>query len=160
MKFVDTLAARRLMQPVNVLRDHSGQLAVLLPLRQLFVSCVGFGGQNQHFIPVETVKLFRIPVEKGVGKDLFRRIIILLIVQPVRAAKVRDPALRGDAGTAEKDDPAAGIDQLLKLFICHNQSFFLLLSGAVQCLKTQTPSGGPAPGRINRQMGRMFPTQG
>ena len=47
-----------------------------------------------------------------------RRIFILLIVQPIYASEIRDAALRGDAGTAEKDDVVALGDHFFQLQNC------------------------------------------
>ena len=47
---------------------------------------------------------------------LFRRILILLVINAIRTAEIRYPALSGNACAPEKYDPAALIDHLLELF--------------------------------------------
>ena len=113
MQLQNLTAARRLMQPVNVLRDDGFQLALRFPLRQLSVGGVGLrSGQPQLFM-VKAIVFLRVFLKKRVGQNLLRRILVFLIVKPVHAAEIRDAALRRDAGAAEKHDVVAAVDELL-----------------------------------------------
>ena len=52
------LAAGGLMEPVDVLGDDGAELALGLPLRQLFVGGIRLGTGDQQLGPVETEKFF------------------------------------------------------------------------------------------------------
>ena len=107
------LAACLLMQAVDVLGDDSLQLPSGLQLRQLVVGCVGLGIGTQKLAAVKTEELLRILLIKSVTENGLRRIIILLMIQPVYTAKIRDPGLRADTGTAKKDDIIGPIHHFL-----------------------------------------------
>ena len=68
--------------------------------------------REQHLIPVEPVKFFRLSHIEGMAEDRLRRIIVFLVVQSVCTPEIRNMALRGHAGTAEKYDIAALIQPL------------------------------------------------
>ena len=125
MEFIDLFAAGCLMQAVNVLGDNSQELAFLFPLGELQVRLVGLGVERQHLIPVETEESFWLLHKEGMGQDGFRRVIILLIIESVYAAEIRDTAFRGNAGTAEEDDSMGIGDHLLKGVIWHKAASFL-----------------------------------
>ena len=107
VQLVHRFAARRLMQTVNVLGDHSPQLTLLLQLCQPQMGSVGFCVLYDQLIAVKTVKLLRVFLPEGMAEDGFGRVIVFLVVQPVHAAEIRDAALCGYARAAEKDDAAA-----------------------------------------------------
>ena len=113
MELVDGLAAGGLVEAVDVLGDHGGELAGLLQLRQLQVGGVGLGPPDEHFLPVEPVELLRVLGKEGVAEDGLRGIGVGLVVQPIHAAEIGDARFRADAGAAEKDDALALIDPLL-----------------------------------------------
>ena len=89
---------------------------------------VGLGVKWQHLIPVETEESFRLLHKEGVRKNGFRRVIILLIIESVHAAEIRDAAFRGNAGTTEEDDSMGIGDHLLKGVIWHKAASFLMIN--------------------------------
>ena len=97
-------AARRLVQAVNVLRDDGFQLTGLLQPRKGKVRRVRLRLRVQHFVAVKAEELLRPAFEKIVGQNFLRRPAVFLVIQPVRAAEIRDAGLRGHTGSAEKDD--------------------------------------------------------
>ena len=113
MQLNDALAARGLMQPVNVLRDDGAQLPFPLKLGKPPVRRV----RLHRFVrdelgAVKAEEFFRVLLEKRVAQNRLRGIFIFLPVQPVRAAKIRDAGFRGHARAAEKDDVVAPGDPL------------------------------------------------
>ena len=80
MQLVHGLAARGLMQPVNVLGDHGLQLALLFQLCQTQVCGVGLGSLYNELIAVKPVELFRVPFPEGVAENGLRRVLVLLVV--------------------------------------------------------------------------------
>ena len=60
-------AAGGLMEAVDVLRHHGGELSLRLPLRQLPVGGVGLGLGGQHLGPVEAEKLLGVAFIKGMA---------------------------------------------------------------------------------------------
>ena len=114
MQLVDHLAAGRLVQPVDVLGDHGLELACPLQLSQFQVGRVGLGPLNEHFLPVEAVKLLRVLGKEGRAEDGLRGIGVGLVVQSVHAAEVGDATFRGHPGAAEKDDVLALVNPFLQ----------------------------------------------
>ena len=109
-------APRLLVQTVDVLGHHRGKPSLLLPPGKHFMGHVGRKAQRQHFFLVEPEKIFRFFQKKAVADNGFRRIIELLTVQAVHAAKVRNPRLGADPRAAEKDDVPAAFHPLLQRF--------------------------------------------
>ena len=107
MQLVHGLAARGLMQPVNVLGDHGLQLALLFQLCQTQVCGVGLGSLYNELIAVKPVELFRVPFPEGVAENGLRRVVVFLVIQPIHTAEIRDAALGGHSRPAKKDDAAA-----------------------------------------------------
>ena len=106
-------APRRLVQAVDVLGDHRFQLAGALQLRQLQVGRVGLHIGTDQLVPVEAEKFLRPFFKKGVAEHGLRRVVVLLVVQPVHAAEVGDTALSGHPRPAEEDDAVAFVDPIL-----------------------------------------------
>ena len=102
------------MQTVDILRDDADELPCLLELRQLQVRGVGLRvcGDDAVFIEVEEVP--RVLFEERVAQHGLRRVFELLMVESVYRPEVRDAALGGDAGAAEKDDALTFVDDLLQ----------------------------------------------
>ena len=113
---MDALAARSLMETVDVLGNDGAQDAVALPPGELEVRLIGFCGQADHLVAVEAVEFLGLLHEKGMAEDLFGRIIVLLMVETVSRTEIGDAALRGHARTAEKDDAAGILNDLSELF--------------------------------------------
>ncbi len=67
VQFQHVLAAGRLMQAVDILRDDGFQFSRPFQFRQLKVSHVGFGCQHQHLLPVKAIELFRVFLVKSVA---------------------------------------------------------------------------------------------
>ena len=68
---------------------------------------VGLGVQIEHLVAVKAEKFLRVSLVEAVAEDGLRRVIVLLAVEPVRAAEIRDAALRADPRAAEKDNVIA-----------------------------------------------------
>ena len=75
---------------------------------------IGLGIQGEHFGPVKTVKFLGMGQKKAVAEDRFRRRIILLMIQPVHAAKVGNAAFRGDARAPKENNAPALVHHLLQ----------------------------------------------
>ena len=131
MELVDVDAARRLVEPIDVLGHHGLELARLLQLRQLQMGSIGLGVGKEHLVVVEAVELLRILLEEGVAQNGLRGILVLLVVQAVHAAEIRDAALGGHARPAEKDDILTLVDPFLELFqfLIHTKPLLTALSG-------------------------------
>ena len=97
-------AARIGVQTVDILGNNAGKLSLFLQLCQSVMGPIRLNAGHKNLRPVKPVKLLRLPHEKGVAEDRLRRIVILLIIQPVHTPEIRHAALRGNPGTAEKDD--------------------------------------------------------
>ena len=113
VKLQDSLASGGLMQSIDILRDHSMHLSGTFQLRQLFMGSIRLSFWEEHLIPVKTEEFFRMGTVKAVAQYGLRRIVVLLMVQTIHAAEVRDPALGGDTGSAKKYDIVVGINDLL-----------------------------------------------
>lgn len=105
------------MQSVDVLRDHRLKPARPLQLGQLAVGGVGLSVQAEHFFPVELKKALWVGHKIGVAQNRLRRLVIVLVVQPVHAAEIRNTRLRGHPRAAEKDNTAAFVQPLLELLL-------------------------------------------
>jgi len=69
----------------------------------------------QDFFTIELKEQIRLCIEKGPAKHHLRRIGVLLAIQTVYTAEVRQPALGRYTGTAEKYNPAGDVDHQLQL---------------------------------------------
>ena len=143
MQLVYALAARFLVQAVNVLSHDRRQLPRLLQLCQLTVGCVWLRVQTQHLFTVEIKKLRRVPHIKAVAQHFLRRIAERLVIQAVYTAKIGNPAFCGYSRSAEKHNPAAFVYHLLKLLhLCHSESShrpFSFLYLSLQSMENQAP---------------------
>ena len=118
---IDFLTACRLMKPVDILGDHRQKLPGLLKLGQLLMSRIGLCVQEHHLTFIEFIESLGVPHKEAVAYDLFRRVPVLLVIDPVRAPEIRDPALRGHSRPAKEHDPLAVVDDLLQF-----RRFFLI----------------------------------
>ena len=100
-------ASRSLMETVYVLCDHGAKLTLPLELCEPKMRAVWLYTLNDKLCTMKTVILVRILAEKAVAQDRFRRVLPLLVVQSVNAAKIGYPAFRTDACTAEENNVAA-----------------------------------------------------
>ena len=114
MQLRDVLTAGEGMQIVDVLRHDAQTTSGFLQLRHKAVSSVGPGVRIKHAAAVEAVKLFRIRLKKMMADDFLRRVIILLLIQSVNAAEVRNSAFRGCARAGKKDDALPSIQDFLQ----------------------------------------------
>ena len=121
-------AAGLLVQAIDVLGDDGLELALPLPLGQLFVGGVGLGVQGQHLGPVEVVKFLHVALVKAVTEHGLRRVFEFLMVQAVHAAEVLDAGFRADPGPAEEDDVVALVHQLFQLHNGFSHGMFLHFS--------------------------------
>ena len=104
MKLQNRLAARRLVQAVDVLGDDGAEFSRLFQLGQLFVRGIGFCICKKHFVTVKPIKFSGVSAVEGMTQDGFGGIIILLMIQTVHTPEIRDAALGGDACAAEKNN--------------------------------------------------------
>ena len=116
MKLIDPLTSRLLVQAVNVLGHHGGELPLCFPPGQNLVGDVWFKAQGQHFLPVKAVEVFRVSQEKAVADDGLRGIVELLAVQPVHTSKIRDAGFRAHPRAAKENDVVAFLYPLLQGF--------------------------------------------
>ena len=89
----DILAARRLMQPVDILRNDGLELSLALQLGKAQMRTVGLGAVHDELVPMEFIVFLRMRHEKRVAQDRLGRIVILLVIEAVHTAKIRDAAL-------------------------------------------------------------------
>ena len=118
------LAAGFLVQTVDVLCDHCGELAALFHLREFLVRDVRLDAATVHLLPVVLEKDFRLVVKTTVAQEIFRRVFIelyvVLVIKSVFASEIRDAALGGYPCSSEKDDGLCFVEDLLELL----DSFF------------------------------------
>ena len=103
--------ARRLVQPVDVLRDHGVEQPAPLELDERVVRPVGpLVAQRGEAVAVEVPEALRVaPEDVDVG-DLHR---VDVLPQPrAGRAEVRDPRRHGDPGARQRHDRAGRADQL------------------------------------------------
>ena len=114
------------MQTVDVLRYNGTTLALAFPLGQLEVSRVRLCIERQHFRTIEAVKLLGFAQEERMAENGLRRVFVLLVVQTVHRAEIRNAALGRYARTAEKDDIVAAVDPLSQFsnLLIHDISSF------------------------------------
>ena len=88
-------AACRLMQPVDVLCHHCGELSLRLELCQYLVRGVWLRifVETEHFVAVKAEKLLWFLHIKCVAQDCLWRIVILLVIESVNTPEIRDSAL-------------------------------------------------------------------
>ena len=113
VQFKDIFAPCLLMEPVNVLCDDGEKFPALFEFGEFFMRGVRLRPKGQHLVAVEFEKFPRMREEPIVREHCFGRNGVFLTVEPVLGAKIGDPALRRHTRPAEKDDPAALIDNFL-----------------------------------------------
>lgn len=102
VQFKNLFTARFLMQSVDVLRDDRAELSPFFQPRQSQMTGVGLGGGKEHFSFIKAVKFGGFLHEERMGNDTFGRVLVFLIVQPVRRAEIGNTAFRTDPCAAEK----------------------------------------------------------
>ena len=121
MQFVHHLAARRLVQTVDVLGHHGLALALALQFGQPQMGGIRLGPVDDELLAVEVKKLRGVGLVEGVGEHRLGRVLEFLVVQPVHRAEIGDAALGRNARPAEKYK-AAGIPQ--NFFQCRYHTKF------------------------------------
>ena len=129
-----------LVQSIDVLGHNGRELPFLFPSCQNFVGDIWFMSKRQHFLPVESIEIFRSAEEEAMGNDLLRRILKFLVVQSIYAAEIRNAGFGADTGTAEKDDAATFVDPYFKLFNLIHEIIPLYLYSRIVSNKKQHPS--------------------
>ena len=136
-------AACLLMQAVDILGDDSLQFSLGLQLCQLVVGRVGLGIGTQELAAVKTEEFLRVLLVKGVAEDGLRWVVVLLMIQPVYAAEIRDSGFRADTGATEKDDVVGPIHHFLQfadLFLhCNNLPSHFHAPRGPKLTKEQSP---------------------
>ena len=97
MQLKDVLRARYLMKTVNVLRHHGIELARRFQLGELGVRTIGPRVERDHLLAIEIVEVRLMGHEERMREHRLGRIVELLVIQAVYAAKIRDSARRGHA---------------------------------------------------------------
>ena len=126
VKLQDSLTSGGLMQSIDILCYYSTYFSGTFQLCQLFMGGVRLSFWEEHLIPVKTEKFFRMGTVKAVTQYGLRRIVVLLMVQTVHAAEIRNPTFGGDTGTAEKYNVIVGINDLLQFLNLFFQIFHKL----------------------------------
>ena len=106
-------ASCHLMKPVNILGNNNLYLPLLLQLCKHSVGVIGYSLFINHPVFIKTVELLRILHIKAVADDCFRRVLILLTIQPVLAPKVRNFALSRNTSTSKENYILAFLNPLL-----------------------------------------------
>ena len=81
------------------------------------MSGVGLGVLENHLVAVKTVEFLGLLHEEGVAEYFLGRIVVLLVVQSVHTAEVRDSGFSADTGAAEEYD-------IVTFFICNDYTCF------------------------------------
>ena len=115
MELPHYLAARFLMQSVDVLCDDCLYLTLTFELGQRFVAVIWLRVLIDELVLVELEEVFRVSLIECVGYHLLRRdrSAEVLVVDTVGAPEIRDAALGGHACAAEEYDVVALVDYLL-----------------------------------------------
>lgn len=92
MKLMHALRPRRLMQAVNILRDHTAKDALLLKFGELLVRLIRFGIFMHHLCSVKFVEDIGMRFEERMAHDHLRRIGVRLIEDAFGATEIRDAA--------------------------------------------------------------------
>src|SRR5699024_7117859 len=116
MQLIYVFTSRRLMQAVYILGHYRSQLSRLLQLCQLQMRRIRLRIQYHHLFFIEFVKSLRVLHEEAVAHHLLRRLLLLLMIKSNRTAEVRNITLSRHSCAAKKNDPAAVVYDLLKLF--------------------------------------------
>ena len=114
VQFEHVFAARRLMKPVDILRDDRLQLARTLERGEIEVRGVGLGVEGEHSVAVKFVELRRAAGEEGVRNYAFGREFIFLVVQAVLRAEIGYAAFGGHPRAAEEHYVVAAVYYALK----------------------------------------------
>lgn len=115
VQFENPLGSRRLVQPVDVLRDDGGKRAPLFELRQKLVRGIRRDSLAGIFLRKPLPIRLRVGLEEVDGQNALDRDFAILMEKPFGAAKVRYARLRRDPGAAEKDDAIRLRDPLSQL---------------------------------------------
>lgn len=92
MKLMHALRPCRLMQAVNILRDHTTKDALLLKFGELLVRLIRFGIFMHHLCSVKIVKDIGVRFEERMTYNDLRRIRVRLIKDAFGATEIRDAA--------------------------------------------------------------------
>ena len=67
------------------------------------MSPIGFCIRKEHLVAVKTKEFSRITLIEGIAQYGLRRIVILLMIQSIHTAEIRNSAFSGYTGSAKKD---------------------------------------------------------
>ena len=101
------------MEAVYILGDDRLKLSSLLQPGQGLMGPVGESSGKQHPVLIKAVKFLRIPHIKAVAYDGLRRVFVLLVIEPVHTAEIRNPAFRGYSGSAKEHNIIAAVNPFL-----------------------------------------------
>ena len=137
----DALAARLLVKPVDVLRDHGVQLAAFFQHRQKPVRECGLDPLHElDEVSRKRKEIARIAVEVGDVKRLLR-IVLPGDVEAPRSAKIGNPRRSRDAGSRQRRDMSCSLN--------HSQNGLVIRvhpASSVRSLQLSSP-GASAPAR-------------
>lgn len=94
VELIDPFASRLLVEAVDILGDHSGELPFPLPLGKGLMGYIGLEAQRQHLLPVEAEEVFRPTLIEAVADDCLGRVFELLAVKAVHTSEIGDPRFR------------------------------------------------------------------
>ena len=115
MQLRNLSAACQRMQIVDVLGDDAQTPPGSLQFCDKAVSGVGLSIGINHAAAVKAIEFLWVFLKKMVADDFFRRVIVLLMIQAIDAAEIRNSTFRGCAGAGKKDDAFSVIHDGLQL---------------------------------------------
>jgi len=104
VQFDNVFASGLLMQPVDVLGDHGAQPSLFFELREFFMARVRGRAGLYHLRFVKIVEILGVIHKKIMREHHFRAVFIFLLIKPVRAPEVGDPAFGRNPRAAEEND--------------------------------------------------------
>lgn len=102
MQLKDVLRARYLVKTVDVLRHHGIELARCLQLGELGMRAIGLCVERNHLLAIKIVEVRLMGHKERMREHRLGRIVELLMIEAIHAAKIRNSTRRGHARTAKE----------------------------------------------------------
>ena len=136
MKLMHALRPRRLMQAVNILRDHTAKDALLLKFGELLVRLIRFRIFMHHLCSVKIVEDIGMRFEERMAHDHLRRIRVRFVENTFGTAEIGDAAFCRNPCSSEEHDAlricfANNTPYFFKLFVHIPYPHFLVLPAAM-----------------------------